>query len=135
MIRQGVANSWYLEIILGIHAPEDVYRFALYAADAALSAETTSYTTDGEVIGAPGYEAGGQVLVGYNAQLIGAIARLHWDTPVWPVSSITARGGLIYNASKSNRAIAVLDFGKDYVSSNGEFKATMPVALIHVGAV
>jgi hypothetical protein len=135
MITQAVANSWYLEILLGIHTPEDVYRFALYSAHADLSELTTAYTTDGEVIGAPGYDAGGQVLMGYKAVSLPAGAVLAWDTPVWPVSTITARGGLIYNFSKQNRAVAILDFAKDYISSNGEFRATMPVWLIRVSAM
>jgi hypothetical protein len=135
MITQAVANSWYLEIVLGMLAPEDVYRFALYSRDANLSEETTAYTTDGEVIGSPGYDAGGQILTGYKAVSLPGGAVLAFDTPVWPVSTITARGGLIYNFSKQNRAVAVLDFAKDYISSNGEFRATMPVWLIRVGAV
>jgi hypothetical protein len=32
---------------------------------------------------------------------------------VWPVANFTARGALIYNSSKANRAVAVLDFGAD----------------------
>jgi hypothetical protein len=38
--------------------------------------------------------------------------------------TITARCALIYNSSKANRAIAVLDFGSDKTSSN--FTITMP---------
>jgi len=35
---------------------------------------------------------------------------------------------LIYNASKANRAIAVLDFGADIASTNGDFTITLPAA-------
>jgi VCBS repeat-containing protein len=43
-------------------------------------------------------------------------------------ATITARGALIYNNSKSNAAIAVLDFGSDFSSSNGTFQVQFPTA-------
>jgi hypothetical protein len=43
-------------------------------------------------------------------------------------ATITARGALIYNSSKSNKAIAVLDFGSDKISTNGTFTVQMPAA-------
>jgi len=126
MIIQGVADSFRLEILLGIHAPSDVYRMALYSSKAELSPATTVYTTDGEVIGSQGYDAGGQALSGYQAQLSNRVAYLDWADPLWPMATITARGALIYNASKQNRAVAVLDLGQDYTSTNGNFLVTLP---------
>ena len=38
------------------------------------------------------------------------------------------QGALIYNNSKSNAAIAVLDFGSDFSSSNGTFQIQFPTA-------
>lgn len=40
-------------------------------------------------------------------------------------ASFTARGSLIYNASKSNKAIAVLDFGSDKTAT-ATFTVQMP---------
>jgi hypothetical protein len=39
-------------------------------------------------------------------------------------ASVTARCALIYNSSKANRSIAVLDFGSDKTSAS--FTITMP---------
>ena len=41
-------------------------------------------------------------------------------------STITARGALIYNSSKSNKAVAVLNFGADITSTAGTFTVNMP---------
>jgi hypothetical protein len=43
-------------------------------------------------------------------------------------TSITARGALIYNNSKSNASIAVLDFGSDFTSTAGTFTIQLPSA-------
>jgi VCBS repeat-containing protein len=43
-------------------------------------------------------------------------------------ATITARGALIYNSSKSNRAVAVLDFGADKISTTGTFTVQFPAA-------
>jgi hypothetical protein len=48
--------------------------------------------------------------------------------PTFTSATITARGALIYNNSKSNAAIAVLDFGSDFSSSNGTFQVQFPTA-------
>jgi hypothetical protein len=35
---------------------------------------------------------------------------------------------LIYNSSKANRAVAVLDFGADKTSTDGDFAVLLPTA-------
>jgi hypothetical protein len=44
---------------------------------------------------------------------------------VWDPASFTARGALIYNASKGDKAIAVLDFGSDKTTTT-TFTVQMP---------
>ena len=48
--------------------------------------------------------------------------------PAWTSASFTARGALIFNASNSNKAIAVLNFGGDFTVAGGTFKITLPAA-------
>ena len=48
--------------------------------------------------------------------------------PQWSTATITARGALIYNSSKSNKAVAVLDFGTDKTSTAGNFTVQFPTA-------
>lgn len=85
------------------------------------------YTTDYEVVGT-GYTAGGVTLLGATVGSSGTTAWLTFDDALWPSSTITARGALIYDSSKSNVAIAVLDFGADRSVTNATFKVTFPAA-------
>ena len=56
----------------------------------------------------------------------GTTAYIDFADTSWASSSISAAGALIYNFSKSNRAIAVLEFGATKTSSNSLFQITFP---------
>jgi len=76
-----------------------------------------------------GYTTGGVALSGFTTGLSGDTAYIDWTSdPSWAASSITARGALIYNATQSNKAVAVLDFGADITSTNGTFTVQLPAA-------
>jgi hypothetical protein len=105
----------------------DVLKIALYTSLANLDSSTTSYTTTAEVVGI-GYTAGGATLVGATVGSSGTTVWLTFNNIEWPSSTITARGALIYDSSKSNVAIAVLDFGADKTVRSATFKVTFPVA-------
>ena len=126
-IQQGMCSSFKQESWLGIHAL-DTYtlKIALYTAAADLGPSTTVYTTSSEVTGA-GYTAGGEIITGAQVLLSGTTAYLTFNNPTWSGASFTCRGALIYNASKANRAIAVLDFGADKTAS-GTFTVQLPAA-------
>ena len=47
---------------------------------------------------------------------------------MWTSSTITANGGLIYNSSNSNKAIASIYFGGDFVTSNQALTYAFPTA-------
>jgi hypothetical protein len=126
MIVQGVCNLFKLDLLQFM--AKDVFRMALYTSDAMLDVGTEYYTTEGEVANSPGYSAGGIVLRGFFAELVGKVALLSWSNPVWENSQITARAGLIYNHSRNNVAVAVVDLGKDYTSTNGSFTVRLPEA-------
>jgi len=112
-ILQGLCSSFKQESWLGIHDLDtDVLKLALYTATANLSQATTAYTTSGEVVGT-GYSAGGETLTGVQVLLSGTTAYVVFNNPTWAGASFTCRGALIYNTSKADRAIAVLDFGSD----------------------
>ena len=107
----------------------DTLKIALYTSSATLGATTSAYTTSNEVSGT-GYTAGGATLssqaVAYDAT--NQVAFFDAADPAFTTATITARGALIYNNSKSNAAIAVLDFGSDFSSSNGTFQVQFPSA-------
>jgi len=122
---QTLTTSFKQDILLGVHDLEtDTIKMALYLATADLGAATTVYSTTGETSGT-GYTAGGEVLTGVTVLTSGTTAYVDFADPSWDPAAFTARGALIYNASKSNKAIAVLDFGSDKTTTT-TFTVQMP---------
>jgi hypothetical protein len=122
---QTLTTSFKQDVLLGVHDLDtDNIKMALFLATADLGADTTVYTTAGETSGA-GYTAGGETLTGVTVLTSGTTAYVDFADPVWNPAGFTARGALIYNASKSNKAIAVLDFGSDKTTTT-TFTVQMP---------
>ncbi len=90
----------------------DTFKIALYTNAATLNAQTTAYTTDGEVVAA-GYIAEGEVLAPTVASLDG-VSYVSFADVSWS-GAITARGALIYK--DGGAAVCVLDFGSDRTST------------------
>lgn len=127
-ITQAFCTSAKAEFLGGVHDLDtDTIKIALFNSSATLGASTTAYSTTNEVSGT-GYTAGGNTLTSPSITLDGTTAIVDFADSVWSSSTITARGALIYNASKSNKAIAVLDFGADKTSNGGDFTVVMPAA-------
>ena len=107
----------------------DTLKIALYTSSATLGATTSAYTATNEVSGT-GYTAGGATLssqaVAYDAT--NQVAFFDAADPAFTTATITARGALIYNNTKSNASIAVLDFGSDFTSTAGTFTVQLPSA-------
>ena len=107
----------------------DTLKIALYTSSATLGATTSAYTATNEVSGT-GYTAGGATLasqaVAYDAT--NKVAFFDAADPAFTTATITARGALIYNNTKSNASIAVLDFGSDFTSTAGTFTVQLPSA-------
>jgi hypothetical protein len=125
-ISQAMCSSAKGEFLAGVHDLDtDVIKMALYTSAATLSAATTTYTATEEVVGT-GYVAGGNTLTSPVISVDGTTGICDFADSTWAASTISARGALIYNASKANRAIAVLDFGSDKTSVAGPFTVVMP---------
>lgn len=125
-----ITNSFQTEVFGGIHVfGTDTFKIALYTSSATLNASTTAYSSTNEVSGT-GYVAGGTSLSGYSltswATANGTVITISWNNPAWASSSITARGALIYNSSKANRSVMVIDFGSDKTTSNQTFTVVLP---------
>jgi hypothetical protein len=45
-----------------------------------------------------------------------------FDNPSWPGANFTTRGALIYNSTKANKSIGVLNFGLDQTMTNQGFE-------------
>jgi hypothetical protein len=124
MIVQTLTTSFKAQLYEGIHdLLTDVIKIALYTAPANLGADTTVYGSTDEVV-ATGYTAGGEIMQGITVSTSDTVAYVGFSNVSW-TAALTARGALIYNASKGNKAIAVLNFGADKTSAT-TFTITMP---------
>lgn len=126
-ITSALCNSFKQEILEGVHDSTDTYKLALFDSNANLSAATTAYSTSGESSGT-GYTAGGVTLTGFTTGLSGSTAFLTFSDASFDNSTITSRGCMIYNSSKSNKAVAVFNFGQNVSSVNGTFTVDFPGA-------
>ena len=125
-ITQAIPDSFKTDIFTGVHTSTDVYKMALYTSAATMDKTTAAYSTTNEVVGT-GYTAGGTTMSGFAVTLSGDTSVMDWTTdPSWTTATITARGALIYNSSKSNKAMYVIDFGADKTSTAGTFTVQLP---------
>lgn len=110
-VTAAFTNQAKQDFLNGVHQPTDVYKVALYTqAAASLDKTTTAYTATGEVTGV-GYTAAGLNMTGFTVGISGDTAYIDWSTdPAWTTATITADAALIYNSSRTNKAIAVLTF-------------------------
>ena len=122
MITQTATTSFKADLLKAVHDfNTDTFKLALYVATADLGANTTVYGTAGETSGT-GYVAGGNTLTGVSVNDAGFVT---FTNTTWNPAAFTSRGALIYNSTKSNKAVAVLDFGSDKTATN-TFLVQMP---------
>lgn len=133
-IAQTTTTSFRVELFEAVHDfTTDTFKIALYTGAADIGPTTTVYTTSGEASGT-GYTAGGATLTvsteptSANNSFGIPTAYVSFSNVSWANSSFTARGALIYNSSKSNKSVAVLDFGGDKTTTNTTFTIQFPTA-------
>lgn len=130
-ILQGQCTSFKQELLNGYHAfssafrAADTFKIALYTSAASLSYATTVYSPTNEITGG-GYSAGGLVLIPTIPASSGYTAYLSFSNAVWPASTFIANGALIYNFTQGNRAVFVLAFGNDKITTGQTFTVTFP---------
>ena len=134
---QAMCTTFMEELMEGIHnfttGTGDTFKAALYLASATYNASTTAYSSTGEVTGT-GYTPGGVNVTNGTSPLstnTSATAGVAYWTPSASITytSVTLSTAfdavLIYNSSKSNRAVSVHTFGSQTVTA-GTFTLTMP---------
>ena len=127
MIVQTLTTSFKQDILQGGQdLSSDVLRMALYTALAQLDENTQTYTSDNEVTD-PNYSAGGNICqnVVIKSDTQSGIVYVSFDNVSWSNVSFTCRGALIYNSTKANKSIAVLNFGSDK-TAGPNFTVTLP---------
>jgi len=134
MLYQTATTSFKVQLAQGLQnfgpTSPDTFYIALYTANANLSASTTAYTSVGEITGT-GYTAGGkQLTITVNPTSTTNSTTAYWsfDNVLWSPASFTARGAMIYNSSKSNSSVCILDFGADKTCTNS-FTIQFPTAV------
>ena len=115
MISQTLTTSFKTQLLTATHnftaSTGDTFKMALYLSTATVDADTTAYTATGEISGT-GYTAGGISLTTTTPTSSGTTAFVSFATATFTgLVNTTAAGALIYNSSKSNKSVAVLDFG------------------------
>jgi hypothetical protein len=132
-ITTALCSSFKRDLLKGYHGMDsDTFKMALFTSSATLGASTTSYSSTNEVSGT-GYSAGGQALDNGSVTLSGTTAFVDFNDETWTTATITANGALIYNTqtnggSGTTDAVAVLAFGGDKTSTNGDFVVQFPTA-------
>ena len=134
---QSMCTSFMGELLTGTHnfttGTGDTFKAALYLASATMNASTTAYTATGEVTGT-NYTAGGVTVTNGTSPLStnsSSTAGVAYWTPSASITyttvtlSVAFDAMLLYNSSKSNKAVAVYTFGSQTVTA-GTFTLTMP---------
>jgi len=134
-----MCTSFKKELLEGVHdlssTSSQKQYIALYTSSATLDATTTAYSATNEASAPSGYTAGGQQLDGPTTSSSGTTAFVDFTDETFSSLTITARGALIYKGTAGGGdeagqgpAIAVLDFGADKTSTNGDFTIQFPTA-------
>lgn len=122
-ITQTMSTAYKLAMLTALAS--DTYKIALYGPTASLDSTTAAYTTVGEITGT-GYTAGGLALTVVAPTTSGTTAMLSFLDATWPASTISARGALIYDTTKANLAVCVIDFGATKSTVAKAFTVQMP---------
>ncbi len=132
-ITQAMCTSFKQELLAGVHifsgASPDTFKIALYTSAADINAATTVYSSSNEVPASGSYPSGGGTLTGTSVTtpvIPGTTVVIDFSDISFTSATITARGALIYNSSKSNKSVAVLDFGADKIVTGGTFTIQFP---------
>lgn len=137
MITDAMANQFKLDTLNALHLPTDTYKIALIKPspkgdfDGNYGTYTAGMGGD-EVASGGGYVQGGATLSGRAASLVAGEASVGWADAIWGSASISASGAVIYNATRSNKVIAVFNLRTaggvpaTITSTNGDFALTIP---------
>jgi hypothetical protein len=128
-LQQGQTLSFRSDIVQGgQNLSTDTLKMALYTGFATLGPTTTEYVTDNELPTENGYTAGGVVMTGVTiaTDVTTNTVYINFSNVSWPGAAFIARGALIYNSSKSNKSVAVLDFGSDKIFTSVSNTVIMP---------
>jgi len=133
-ITTAMCTSFKSELLGGLHDLDtDDIKIALIkeSPTGTYDATTTNYsdvTGNSDEASGTGYSAGGQSLDGASISTSGTTAFVDFTDEVFSNVTLSADGCIIYNASNSDSAIAVIDFGGTVSASAGDLTIEFPAA-------
>lgn len=133
-ITTAMCASFKQELLGGTHDLDtDILKMALIKASptGTYGASTTNYSTvtgNSDEASGTNYTTGGQTLDGATISLSGTTAIVDFTDEVFSNVTVSADGCIIYNSSKSNRAICVIDFGGTVSATAGDLTIQFPTA-------
>jgi hypothetical protein len=136
-ITQAMCSSFKQELLVATHnftlTTGDVFKLALFRATASIvgtfGAGTTNYSNMGaDQASGTGYSAGGSPLTNVTPTVSGTTAITDFADLTFTTVTITTSGCLIYNSSKSDKAVGVFDFGGDKTATAGDLTIIFPTA-------
>ena len=127
-ITTGMCTSFKKELFEATHDFLHQIHLRLLCLLAAATCNLLPQPTPHQRISGSGYSAGGVALTVVAPATDGTSAIVDFNDPSWTSASFTANGALVYNSSKSNKAVAAFAFGGDQTVSSGTFTITIPAA-------
>jgi hypothetical protein len=133
-ITTAMCTSFKQELLGGIHDLDtDTIKLALIKDSpvGTYGAATTNYsdvTGNSDEASGTNYTTGGQNLDGASISVSGTTAFLDFTDEVFSNVTVSADGCILYNSSKANRAICVIDFGGTVSATAGDLTIQFPAA-------
>jgi len=136
-ITSGINIIFKKDVMLEQHnLPSDTLKIALVSSSGSASngGPNTLASISGEISGTSdgtgnsGYVTGGTTVSNVTVSNVSSSGVVDFDDVQWTSVTFTARGAVMYNATNSNKVIAVYDFGGDKAVTNGTFQLTIPSA-------
>lgn len=129
MTPHTAADSYFVVLIRGGHSGTYGAATTNVGTPGSGAPSTSNLGTDA-VTASGGYSSvNGMVLAGFAASLDGSTGILTFTDPAaWTGTTISADGAIIYNSTRSNRAVAVYSFGSTVTSTAGDFNLNLPAA-------
>ena len=139
-ITTAMPTSFKVEVLKAVHNFSNpggsTFKLALLKATASgtgtYGAATTNYSdvtgNSDELPNGSGYTTAGNTLSSVTPVADSTTAVCDFADTSWTSATFTTCGGLIYNDSASNEAVAVLSFGGDQQVSSGTFQIQFPAA-------
>jgi hypothetical protein len=130
-----LTTSFKQECLQGIHDFEtsggDTIKIALIKVGAgSYGPSTANYSAltgaSDEVASGGGYTTGGATITVSNVTSSGTTAWVSFSNVSWSSATFSTIGALVYNSSKSNKSIALFDFGGTQSCVSSTFQIVMP---------